>query len=141
MKSNFIVPFFFGTGGIAGENCENKGGTGMELEVRNENRQRDVEKKKEMPVQIIKRPGNELTIEYDKEQKMLKIKIWTPLLVLPGLTLLGIGGLLLIIGMPILCLVTCIIGAVLFGMSNLSNIQKEEEKNDSIDREIEKRIG
>ena len=113
----------------------------MELEVRNENRQRETEKKKEMPVQIIKRPGNELTVEYDKEQKMLKIKIWTPLLVLPGLTLLGIGGLLLIIGMPILCLVTCIFGAVLFGMSNLSNIQKEEEKNDSIDREIEKRIG
>ena len=141
MKSNFIVPFFFGTGGIVGENCENKGGIGMELEVRNENRQRETEKKKEMPVQIIKRPGNELTVEYDKEQKMLKIKIWTPLLVLPGLTLLGIGGLLLIIGMPILCLVTCIIGAVLFGMSNLSDIQKEEEKNDSIDREIEKRIG
>ena len=68
MKSNFIVPFFFGTGGIVGENCENKGGIGMELEVRNENRQRETEKKKGMPVQIIKRPGNELTVEYDKEQ-------------------------------------------------------------------------
>lgn len=113
----------------------------MELVVRNESRQRDTEPKKEMPVQIIKYPCNELTIEYCKEQKTMKLKIWAPLLALPGLTLLGIGGLLLIIGMTILCVAACIIGAVLLVMSNLSNIQKVEEENDSIDREIEKRIG
>ena len=113
----------------------------MELVVRNESRQRDTEPKKEMPVQIIKYPCNELTIEYCKEQKTLKLKIWTPLLALPGFTLLGIGGLLLIVGMTILCVAACIIGAVLLVMSNLPNIQKAEEENDSIDREIEKRIG
>ena len=44
----------------------------MELVVRNESRQRDTEPKKEMPVQIIKYPCNELTIEYCKEQKTMK---------------------------------------------------------------------
>ena len=113
----------------------------MELAVREECKEKDTDQKRIMTVQIVKQPYHEVPVEYCKEQKTLKLKIWTPLLALPGLTLLGIGGLLLIVGMTILCVAACIIGAVLLCMSNLSNIQKAEEEKDSIDREIEKRIG
>lgn len=96
----------------------------MELVVKHEVEQSEM---KQVPMQVSGQTYHEVPAEYGNEQKSTKLKIWTPILALPGLTLLGVGGLLMIIGMTILCVAACIIGSVLLCVANLSNMQKVEK--------------
>ncbi len=115
-----------------------EGGPGMELAVKQEYNQNEM---RQRPAQTAEGTYQRIPAECSSEQKSTKPKIWTPILALPGIMLLGVGGLLLIIGMTILCVAACIVGSVLLCMSNLSNMEKPEANNDSLDREIQKRIG